>query len=87
MNGNGPKAMTKAVLSSHRRFAARSFKNASVSARLFSAQNVAPLLVNPSNVTKEAIFVGASSHTPGSPTQGPRGVPEKEVASGPIFGS
>lgn len=40
---------------------------ASASARSFSSQHVAPLLVNPSNVTKDAIFVDASWHMPNSP--------------------
>jgi len=59
--------MIKAVLPNRCRFAARPFMNASISARSFSTQNVAPLLVNPSNVAKDAIFVDASWHMPNSP--------------------
>jgi len=55
------------VLPSCYRLVARSFLSESVSARPFSSQNVAPLLVNPSNVTKDAIFVDASWHMPNSP--------------------
>ena len=62
-----PKAMIKAALPTRCRFATRSFLNTIVSARSFSAQNVAPLLVNPSNVTKDSIFVDASWHMPNSP--------------------
>jgi len=43
------------------------FSNTSVSAQLFSVQNAASLLVNPSHVTRDAILVGASSRMPGSP--------------------
>ena len=59
--------MIKVALPNRCRFGARSFLNAPVSARSFSAHNVAPLLVNPSNVTKDAIFVDASWHMPNSP--------------------
>ena len=59
--------MIKVVLPNRCRLAARSFLNFIPSTRLFSSQNVAPLLVNPSNVTKDAIFVDASWHMPNSP--------------------
>jgi hypothetical protein len=59
--------MIKVVLTNRCRFGARPLLNAPVSARSFSAHNVAPLLVNPSNVTKDAIFVDASWHMPNSP--------------------
>ena len=59
--------MIKVVLPSRCRFTTRSFLNVLPSARLFSSQNVAPLLVSPSNVTKDAIFVDASWHMPNSP--------------------
>jgi len=65
---NGPpKAMIRVLLPNRCGFAPRSFLNVPVSARPFSAQNVAPLLVNPSNVTKDSIFVDASWHMPNSP--------------------
>ena len=65
---NGPpKAMIKVAPLNHLRFAVRSFLNVAPSARSFSSQNVAPLLVNPLNVTKDAIFVDASWHMPNSP--------------------
>ena len=59
--------MIKVALPNRCRFGAGSFLSAPVSARSFSAHNVAPLLVNPSNVTKDAIFVDASWHMPNSP--------------------
>lgn len=59
--------MIKSALPNHCRFATRSLLNTPASARSFSAQNVAPLLVNPSNVTKDSIFVDASWHMPNSP--------------------
>ena len=59
--------MIKVLLPNRCRFPTRSFLNVPVSARSFSAQNVAPLLVNPSNVTKDSIFVDASWHMPNSP--------------------
>ena len=59
--------MIKVVLPNHYRFATRSFLNVLPSVRSFSSQNVAPLLVSPSNVTKDAIFVDASWHMPNSP--------------------
>ena len=59
--------MIKVPLPNRYRFATRKFLNVPVSARSFSAQNVAPLLVNPSNVTKDSIFVDASWHMPNSP--------------------
>lgn len=49
--------MSKVVLLNHLRFTARSF----------SSQNVAPLLVSPLNVTKDAVFVDASWYMPNSP--------------------
>jgi len=49
------------------RFATRSSLIKPVSARPFYAQNVAPLLVNPSNVTEGSIPVDASWHVPNSP--------------------
>lgn len=49
------------------RFAARSSLNWSASSRPFSSHDIAPLLLNPSNVTKDAIFVDASWHMPNSP--------------------
>ena len=59
--------MIKVVLPNHYRFATRSFLNVLPSIRSFSSQNVAPLLVSPSNVTKDAVFVDASWHMPNSP--------------------
>ena len=59
--------MIKVPLPSRCRFSTRPFLNVHTSARSFSAQNVAPLLVNPSNVTKDSIFVDASWHMPNSP--------------------
>jgi len=59
--------MIKFSIPNSYRFAIRSFLNVPVSARSFSSQNAAPLLVNPSNVTKDAIFVDASWHMPNSP--------------------
>lgn len=59
--------MIKVVLPNRCRLATGSFLNFIPSTRLFSSQNVAPLLVNPSNVTKDAIFVDASWHMPNSP--------------------
>jgi hypothetical protein len=65
---DGPsKAMIKVALQNRCRFATQPFLNVPVSVRSFSAQHVAPLLVNPSNVTKDAIFVDASWHMPNSP--------------------
>jgi len=58
--------MLKVALPNSRRFATRSSLNVPGSARSFSSKNVAPLLVNPSNVTKDAIFVDASWHMPNS---------------------
>ena len=49
------------------RIATQSFSNFSLSSRSFSSKNVAPLLVSPSNVTRDAIFVDASWHMPNSP--------------------
>ena len=60
-------AMISPVLPNHCRFPLRSFLTISTSARLFSSQNAAPLLMNPSNVTKDAIFVDASWDMPNSP--------------------
>ena len=59
--------MIKVVLLNHLRFAARSFSNLPPSARSFSSQNAAPLLVSPLNVTKDAVFVDASWYMPNSP--------------------
>jgi len=59
--------MIKVVVPNRCRFATQSFLNVLSSARSFSSQNVAPLLVSPSNVTKDAIFVDASWHMPNSP--------------------
>lgn len=47
-------------------FEAQSFLKNSLSIRSLSSRNVAPLLVNPSNVTKDAVFVDASWHMPNS---------------------
>lgn len=49
------------------RFAPQSSLIAFASTRSSSSQSVAPLLVNSSNVTKDAIFVDASWHMPNSP--------------------
>ena len=49
------------------RFTTRSFLNASISAQSFSAQNSAPLFMNPSNVTNDVAFVDASWHMQNSP--------------------
>lgn len=59
--------MIMAVPLNHLQFAVRSFLNVAPSARLFSSRSAAPLLVNPLNVTKDAIFVDASWHMPNSP--------------------
>ena len=61
------KRMISPVLLNHCRFPHQSFLNTFTSARLFSFQNAAPLPVNPSNVTKDAIFVDAGWHMPNSP--------------------
>jgi thiosulfate/3-mercaptopyruvate sulfurtransferase len=64
----GPlKAMIVPALLTRCQFVARSFSNRFTSARPFSSGNVAPLLVDPSNVTKDAILVDASWHMPNSP--------------------
>ena len=63
--------MIRAVLQNRCRFGTRPFLNVPLSARSFSSQNAAPLLVNPSNVTKDAIFVDASWHMPNSPRKAP----------------
>lgn len=49
------------------RFATQSSLNVSASPQSFSSQRAASLLVDPSNVTNDAIFVGASRHIPNSP--------------------
>ncbi|KAF9643839.1 thiosulfate sulfurtransferase [Thelephora ganbajun] len=59
--------MIKVMLPNRCRFATRSFLNVTVSTRSFSSQDVAPLLVNPSNVTKDAVSIDASWHMPNSP--------------------
>jgi hypothetical protein len=67
LSNGSPKAMIKVAPLNHLRFAVRLFSNVAPSARSFSSQNVAPLLVSPLNVTKDAIFVDASWHMPNSP--------------------
>ena len=57
----------KAALPLRRLSVTRPFLNTPVSVRSLSAQNVAPLLVSPSNVAKDSIFVDASWHMPNSP--------------------
>ena len=60
--------MIKPTLPNRCRLTTRSFSvNKSFSTRSFSSRNVAPLLVNPLNVTKDAIFVDASWYMPNSP--------------------
>ena len=59
--------MIKIVLSNPSRFATRPFLKVPLSTRSFSSQNAAPLLVSPSNVTQDVIFVDASWHMPNSP--------------------
>jgi hypothetical protein len=73
------KAMIKVVLPNRCRFSTRSFLNILPSARLFSSQNVAPLIVSPSNTTKGRVFVDASWHMPNSPRKAREEFSEKRL--------